>query len=92
MIETEGKATKINYSDLLQLGFKRIECEDDICHKMQYGYPYFFLSYGEENDQVSMEWSPTTREVNLYLNSQIYQSTLTFDEVRHIVEMLEAEM
>ena len=92
MIETEGKATKINYSDLLQLGFKRIECKEDICHQVQYGYQYFFLSYGEENDQVSMEWSPTNREVNLYLNSQLYQSTLTLDEVRNIVEMLEAEM
>ena len=92
MIKDGNNTTKINYSDLLELGFKRIECEEDICHKMQFGYPYFFLSYGEENDQVSMEWSPTTREVNLYLNSQIYQTALTFDDVKKIVKMLEEEM
>ena len=84
--------TKINYSDLLELGFKRIDCEEDVCHQMQYGYPYFFLSYGEDGDQVNLEWSPTTREVNLYLNSQIYQKALTLVEVKKIVKMLEEEM
>ena len=95
MIENGNVAldlTKINYSDLLKLGFKRVDCEEDFCHKMQYGYPYFFLSYGEEGEQVSMEWSPTTREVNLYLNSQTYQTALTLVEVKKIVKMLEEEM
>jgi hypothetical protein len=84
--------TKINYSDLLEIGFKRIDCEEDICYQMQYGYPYFFLAYGEEKDQVTMEWSPSTREVNLYLNSQTYQTALTLFEVKKIVKMLEEEM
>lgn len=84
--------TKINYSDLLKLGFKRVDCEEDVCHQKQYGYPYFFLVYGEEGEQVSMEWSPTTREVNLNLNSQTYQTALTLVEVKKIVKMLEEEM
>ena len=84
--------TKINYSDLLELGFKRIDCEEDVCHKSKYGYPYFFLVYGEEGEQVSMEWSPTTREVNLYLNSHTYQTALTFYEVKKVVKMLEKKM
>ena len=84
--------TKINYSDLLELGFKRIDCEEDFCHKSKYGYPYFFLVYGEEGEQVSMEWSPITREVNLYLNSHTYQTALTFYEVKKVVKMLEKKM
>lgn len=84
--------TKINYSDLLELGFKRIDCEEDFCHKSKYGYPYFFLVYGEEEEQVSMEWSPTTREVNLYLNSHTYQTALTLYEVKKVVKMLEKKM
>lgn len=84
--------TKINYSDLLELGFKRIDCEEDVCHKSKYGYPYFFLVYGEEGEQVSMEWSPITREVNLYLNSHTYQTALTFYEVKKVVKMLEKKM
>ena len=85
----ELNLTKINYSDLLELGFKRIDCEEDVCHKMKYGYSYFFLVYGDEGEQVSMEWSPTTREVNFYLNSQIYQTALTLVEVKKIVKILE---
>ena len=74
------------------MGFKRIDCEEDFCHKSKYGYPYFFLVYGEEGEQVSMEWSPITREVNLYLNSHTYQTALTFYEVKKVVKMLEKKM
>ena len=37
MIENGNVAldlTKINYSDLLKLGFKRVDCEEDVCHQM----------------------------------------------------------
>lgn len=79
---------KVNYSDLVAIGFKKVDCREDHVHLSQYGYPYFFLSYGEEGDQVTMEWSPTDREVNLYLNSHTYQTGLTLPEVKKIVNML----
>lgn len=80
--------TKVNYSDLVELGFKKMEI-DDCVHQSQYGYPYFILTYGEEGEQVSMEWSPVTRQVNLYINSQTYREAISLDEVKHIKQMLE---
>ena len=82
---------KVNYSDLVELGFDKVEL-DDCVHLSQYGYPYYVLAYGEENEQVSMEWSPVSREVNLYINSHTYQTGLSLDEVKKIIEMLEEEV
>ena len=79
---------KVNYFELIDLGFKKVEVNDRV-HFKQFGYPYFFLAYGEEDDQVTMEWSPVDREVNLYLNSRTYQKGLSLDEVKNIVKMLE---
>jgi hypothetical protein len=83
--------TKVNYSDLVELGFKKMEI-DDCVHQSQYGYPYFILTYGEEGEQVSMEWSPVSREVNLYLNSHTYQMGLSLDEVKKIIYMLDTNL
>lgn len=83
--------TKVNYSDLVELGFKKMDI-DDCVHQSQYGYPYFILTYGEEGDQVSMEWSPVSREVNLYLNSHTYQTGLSLDEVKRIIYMLDSNL
>lgn len=82
---------KVNYSDLVELGFKKMEI-DDCVHQSQYGYPYFILTYGEEDEQVSMEWSPVSREVNLYLNSHTYQTGLSLDEVKRIIYMLDSNI
>ena len=82
---------KVNYSDLLELGFEKVAL-DDYVHLSQYGYPYFILAYGKDNDQVSMEWSPVSREVNLYINSHTYQTGLSLNEVKKIIEMLEEEV
>lgn len=78
---------KVNYSDLIELGFKKVEISDCV-HFSQYGYPYFILAYGEENEKVSMEWSPVTREVNLYINAHTYQTGLSLDEVKRVIDML----
>ena len=84
---SEGN-NKINYSDLIELGFKRVECSDSVYYN-QYGYPYFYLVYGDENkDTVSMEWSPVSREANLYINARTYQKGLSLDKVKDIIEML----
>ena len=79
--------TKVNYSDLIELGFKK-EYLTDYVHEAQSGYPYFILAYGEDTDQVCMEWSPVSREVNLYINAHTYQKGLTLDEVKNVVDML----
>ena len=91
MINFKENNVKVNYSDLIEIGFEK-EYLNDHVHLSQYGYPYFVLAYGKDSDKVSMEWSPTTREVNLYLNSQTYQKALTLVEVKKIVKMLEEEM
>ena len=79
---------KVNYSDLVELGFQKVEFNDFV-HLSQYGYPYFILAYGEEDDQISMEWSPVSREVNLYINTHTYQKGLSLEEVKKIIDMLE---
>jgi hypothetical protein len=82
---------KVNYSDLVELGFKKVEMNDCV-HLSQYGYPYFILAYGEESDQISMEWSPVSREVNLYINAHTYQKGLSIDEVKNIINMLKEQV
>lgn len=83
---------KVNYSDLIELGFKKIECSDDFVHIKKYGYPYFYLLYGDEDvNQVTMEWCPIEQDVNLYLNGNTYQKGLSLEEVKRIVEMLECQ-
>lgn len=89
MVENNAK---VNYSDLIELGFKKINCSSDTVFLSQYGYPYFFLTYGEEGDQVILEWSPVDRNVNLYLNSHTYQSGLSLSEVKKIVNMLKDDV
>ena len=81
---------KVNYSDLVELGFEKVEMNDYV-HLSQYGYPYFILAYGKESDQISMEWSPVSREVNLYINAHTYQKGLSIDEVKNIINMLKEQ-
>ena len=89
MVENNAK---VNYSDLIELGFKKINCSEDKVFISQYGYPYFFLAYGEEDDQVTLEWSPVDRNVNLYLNSHTYKTGLSLSEVKKIVNMLKDDV
>lgn len=84
-------ANKVNYSDLIGLGFKKIDFNDNV-HLKQYGYPYFILSYGEVGDTIIMEWSPVSQEVNLYINSQTYRKAISLEEVKHIIRMLETKV
>jgi hypothetical protein len=86
----EKNNVKVDYCDLVDLGFKKMDIDDSV-HMMQYGYPYFILTYGEENDQVSMEWSPVDKEVTMYINSQTYKRGLTLEEVEKLVNMIEAD-
>lgn len=87
MINLKESNVKVNYSDLEELGFERVEMSDCV-HMSKYGYPYFILAYGEEDDKVSMEWSPVTREVNLYINAHTYQTGLSLNEVKRVIDML----
>ena len=89
MVENNAK---VNYSDLIELGFEKNNCSEDKVFISQYGYPYFFLTYGEEDDQVTLEWSPVDRNVNLYLNSHTYQTGLSLSEVKKIVNMLKDDV
>lgn len=82
---------KVNYSDLIDLGFKKIEIHDCV-HLSQYGYPYFILAYGESDNEISMEWSPVNCEVNLYINAQTYRRNISLEEVKDIIRMLNTKI
>ena len=86
----EGYNETVNYADLVELGFRKINMEDRV-HLKQYGYDYFVLFYGEDDDVLTMEWSPTDREVNLYINSMTYRTGLNLEEVKEIVRMLNVD-
>ena len=45
---------KVNYSDLVKLGFKKMEINDCV-HESQYGYPYFILTYGDIEINCSLK-------------------------------------
>lgn len=87
MINLKESKVKVNYSDLIEMGFEK-EYLNDHVHLSQYGYPYFVLAYGKDTDKVSMEWSPVSREVNLYINTHTYQTGLSLDEVKRVIDML----
>lgn len=87
MINLKESNFKVNYSDLIEIGFEK-EYLNDHVHLSQYGYPYFVLVYGKDTDKVSMEWSPVSREVNLYINAHTYQTGLSLDEVKRVIDML----
>ena len=86
----EGYNEKVNYADLVELGFRQINFNDK-AHLKQYGYDYFVLFYGEDDDVLSMEWSPVSREVNVYIYAQTYRTGISLEEVKKIVELLKSE-
>ena len=81
---------KVNYADLVELGFQKMDMEDRV-HLKQYGYDYFILYYGECDDMLYLEWSPTDREVNVYIYGQTYRTGISLEEVKKIVKLLESE-
>ena len=83
-------ANKVNYSDLVELGFQKMNMEDRV-HLKQYGYDYFILYYGECDDMLYLEWSPVSREVNVYIYAQTYRTGISLEEVKKIVELLKSE-
>ena len=81
---------KVNYADLVELGFQKMDMEDRV-HLKQYGYDYFILYYGECDDMLYLEWSPVSREVNVYIYAQTYRTGISLEEVKKIVELLKSE-
>ena len=81
---------KVNYADLVELGFQKMNMEDRV-HLKQYGYDYFILYYGECDDMLYLEWSPVSREVNVYIYAQTYRTGISLEEVKKIVELLKSE-
>lgn len=86
----EGYNEKVNYADLVELGFQKMNMEDRV-HLKQYGYDYFILYYGECDDMLYLEWSPVSREVNVYIYAQTYRTGISLEEVKKIVELLKSE-
>lgn len=78
---------EINYKDLIDLGFKRIECKDEIFFN-KYGFKYFFLSYN--NGSIGFNWGAITREVAMYINN-IYYKNVNLEELKKIINLLESK-
>lgn len=75
---------EINYKDLIDLGFKRIECKDEIFFN-KYGFKYFFLSYNK--GPIGFNWSSTTRKTAMYINNRYYKD-VKLEEVKKIIPLL----
>ena len=86
----EGYNEKVNYADLVELGFQKMNMEDRV-HLKQYGYDYFILYYGECDDMLYLEWSTVSRELNVYIYAQTYRTGISLEEVKKIVELLKSE-
>jgi hypothetical protein len=53
----------INYADLMELGFKRINCNDTVWEKI-HGYPYFIVQR-KLKKRVKLCWDIETHEVEM---------------------------
>lgn len=76
----------MKYSELIQLGFKRIECYDSVWFNI-YGYQYFFLELPIKENYLTVYWMPdNNHEIELnrldengnILNKKIFTDLLEF--------------
>ncbi len=70
------------YDEVIAMGFKREEAEDDVFEE-QHGYPYFLVNY--EADNFIIEWDVLTHELTLKVAHQLI-GRITFDKAREIIE------
>ena len=54
---------KFDYQDLIQNGFKREDCNDQVFYE-QYGFQYFILSK-QLNNHWSFDWDVNTNKLRL---------------------------
>ena len=60
---------RINYADLIERGFNRIECHDTVFYD-EMGYDYFVVQkviYKNHSKQVMLEWDTVNHHVNMII-------------------------
>lgn len=72
----------IHYHEAIELGFKRIETEDEVFER-QHGYPYFIVNM-QINKNTLVEWDIETHELKLY-KKHMFQKTITKSELLELI-------
>lgn len=84
-IEERRKQLNPTYDEVIAIGFKREEAEDDVFEE-KHGYSYFLVNYEVHN--LIIEWNVLTHELTLTVAHQLI-GRITFDKAKAIIEKLD---
>jgi hypothetical protein len=84
-IEERKKQLNPTYDEVMSIGFKREEAEDDV-FKDENGYPYFLVNFEAQN--FIIEWDVLSHELTLTVAHQLI-GRITFDKAKAIIEELD---
>jgi hypothetical protein len=84
-IEERRKQLHPTYDEVIAIGFKREEAEDDVFENI-HGYPYFLVNFEAEN--FIIEWDILSHELTLTVADQLI-GRITFDKAKAIIEELD---
>ena len=79
---------EINYSDVIKLGFKRQDVNDNVFFR-QFGYGYFIVTLKISN-QIYFDWDCNDRTVKLVRvdKEQTIKGRIEVQDLKHLVELL----
>lgn len=75
--------SKINYTEAIELGFKRNDSVDDTVWEKIHGYKYFIVSM-RFSKSIQLDWDIETHEVGMFKN-HMFVKTLSKEQ---LLEML----
>jgi hypothetical protein len=78
---------KIEYKDVIALGFKKDTTPTDEVFYNRYGFNYFIVSK-KLGKIYSMDWDIINHTINVYKNHKIFKSKLTISEVKEYINLL----
>lgn len=80
---------EITYSDVIKLGFKRQDVNDNVFFR-QFGYGYFIVTLKISN-QIYFDWDCNDRTVKLIRvdNQQSIKGTIEVENLKHLVKLLD---
>jgi hypothetical protein len=83
--EERRKQLNPTYDEVIAIGFKREEAEDDVFENI-HGYPYFLVNFEAQN--FIIEWDVLSHELTLTVAHQLI-GRITFDKAKAIIEELD---
>lgn len=78
---------KLEYKDVIALGFKKDTTPIDEVFYNRHGFEYFIVSKSL-NKKLLMDWDIITHNINLYKNNNIFKRNLTISEVKEYINLL----